>query len=154
MSWVTSNGPSLVVAFRSMNAKFAIVRRIMSRTGSCGIIGANSFNVVEDAVYGRRQGLVEEGFEEVVAGGVGGGEAGLQAVEQGHQGVDLGDDAVLFGERWEGDRHSPEIGHIHPLKRNTLCFAIHPKLAKRRINRQSMKCCPRRCRSGKSLHAG
>jgi hypothetical protein len=137
MSWVTSNGPSLVVAFRSMNAKFAIVRRIMSRTGSCGIIGANSFNVVEYAVYGRRQGLVEEGFEEVAAGGVGGGEAGLQAVEQGHQGVDLGDDAVLFGERWEGDRHSPEIGHIHPLKRNTHCFAIHPRLAKQRITRQS-----------------
>jgi hypothetical protein len=112
MSWVTSNGPPLV-AFRSMNAKFAIVRRIMSRTGSCGIIGANSFNVVEYAVYGRRQGLVEEGFEEVVAGGVGGGEAGLQAVEEGHQGVDLGDDAVLFGEGWEDHRDAVHLGLVH-----------------------------------------
>ena len=47
--------------------------------------------------------LVEECFEEAGAGGVGGGEGRLQPVAEGHEGVDLGHNAVLFGEGWEGD---------------------------------------------------
>ena len=43
---------------------------------------------------------MEEGFEEPGAGGVGGGEGGLQPVAEGH----LRHDAVLFGEGWEGDQ--------------------------------------------------
>ena len=31
------------------------------------------------------------------------GEAGLEAVAEGHEFIDFGDDAALFGERWEGD---------------------------------------------------
>ncbi len=48
------------------------------------------------------KGLVQEGVEEAVAGFVAVGKAGFQAVAQGHQFIDLGDDAVLFGEGWEG----------------------------------------------------
>ncbi len=47
---------------------------------------------------------MEERFEQAAAGGVGGGEAGLQPVAQRHQGIDLRHDAVLFGEGWDGDR--------------------------------------------------
>ena len=35
--------------------------------------------------------------------------AGLQFVAQGHQLIDLGDDAVLLGERWEGKGRVREI---------------------------------------------
>jgi len=41
---------------------------------------------------------VDEGLEEAGAGGVSGREGGLQPVAQRHQGIDLGDHAVLFGE--------------------------------------------------------
>ena len=48
------------------------------------------------------KGLVQEGVEEAVAGLVANGEARFQAVAQGHQFFDLGDDTVLFGEGWKG----------------------------------------------------
>ncbi len=50
------------------------------------------------------QGFSEEGVEEVVGVGLGGGELGVQLVAEGHQFIHFGDDAVLFGERWEGER--------------------------------------------------
>ena len=46
----------------------------------------------------RREGVVEDGFEEASGFGLGGGELGFEAVAEGHQLVDLGDDAVLFGD--------------------------------------------------------
>ena len=44
---------------------------------------------------------MQDGDEEFAAGS--GGEAGLQPGAEGHQGIDLGRDAVLFGEGLEGD---------------------------------------------------
>ena len=45
--------------------------------------------------------FLQDGFEEAAAFGLGGGELRFQPVAQGHQFVDFGDDAVLFGERWK-----------------------------------------------------
>ncbi len=47
------------------------------------------------------QRLVQDGFEEAAAFGLGGGELRFQPVAEGHQFIDFGDDAVLFGEGWE-----------------------------------------------------
>ena len=47
-------------------------------------------------------GFAECGFEEAGAGGRGGGEAGFELVAEGHEFGDLGDDAVLLGEGWDG----------------------------------------------------
>ena len=41
--------------------------------------------------------MVEEGFEQAAAFGLGGGELLFQPVAEGHQFVHLGDDAVLLG---------------------------------------------------------
>ena len=42
---------------------------------------------------------MQQGFEaEALAGGIGSGEGDLQPVAEGHQLIDFGDDAVLFGE--------------------------------------------------------
>ncbi len=56
------------------------------------------------ACHGAAQRLVQESFEEAGSGGGGGGEAGFQLIAERHQGIDLGHDAVLFGEgrEWEG----------------------------------------------------
>ena len=43
------------------------------------------------------QGLVEDGFQQAAAFGLGGRELLFQPVAEGHQFVHLGDDAVLFG---------------------------------------------------------
>ena len=48
---------------------------------------------------------MEDGFEEAAALGLGGGELRFQAVAEGHQLVDFGDDAVLFGQRRKGDKN-------------------------------------------------
>lgn len=48
-----------------------------------------------------RDGLLDDSVGEVDLGGFGVGEARLEGVAQGHEFVDLGDDAVLFGKRWE-----------------------------------------------------
>jgi|GEM_PF-3365362 len=44
---------------------------------------------------------MQHGFEQAAVVGLGGGELGFELVAQGHQLIDLGYDAVLFGERWE-----------------------------------------------------
>ena len=41
---------------------------------------------------------MEDSFEESAAVGVGGGELRVELVAEGHEFIDLGDDAVLFGE--------------------------------------------------------
>ena len=41
---------------------------------------------------------MEEGFHEFFAFGLSGGELDFKLVAQGHQFIDFGDDAVLFGE--------------------------------------------------------
>ena len=47
--------------------------------------------------------VAQHGCEQAAAVGLGGDELGLQLVAQGHQLINLGDDAVLFGERGKGD---------------------------------------------------
>src|SRR5262249_53639039 len=78
-----------------------------------------SFRRLELALVGRREGLGEQRFEQAAAGVVGGGEACFEPVAQGHQLMDLGDNAALFGEGWKGngDRlqflHTLYIGNCH-----------------------------------------
>lgn len=50
-----------------------------------------------------RQCVMEQGFEEALLCGVGVGEGGLHPFTQGHEFIDLGYDAVLLGEGWEGE---------------------------------------------------
>ncbi len=45
---------------------------------------------------------MQHGFKQSSAVGLGGGELGFQLVAQRHQLIDFGDDAVLFGEGWQG----------------------------------------------------
>ena len=75
----------------------------------CGV--AETFQrSVRMGMVARGSGGLEGGFDE--GGGeafllrAGLGEAGLEAVDEGHQFVDLGDDAVLFGE----GRHTDQEG--------------------------------------------
>lgn len=46
----------------------------------------------------------DQGGGEALLPGAGLGEVGLEAVDEGQQFVDLGDDAVLLGEWWERKR--------------------------------------------------
>lgn len=46
---------------------------------------------------GRLEGVMEDGFEQAGAGLFARGDAGFELVAQGHEFIDLGDDAVLFG---------------------------------------------------------
>ena len=43
----------------------------------------------------------------------------LQPVAQGHQFIDLGDDAVLLGEGWEGKRNSATLPILYALSRRS-----------------------------------
>jgi len=43
----------------------------------------------------------DEGLEEVLGGGAGGGELRFQLVHQGHQLIHFGHDPALFGEGWD-----------------------------------------------------
>jgi hypothetical protein len=61
-----------------------------------------SFRRLHLAGVHRREGLGQKGVEKAAAGGAGMGEARLQPVAKRHQLIDLGYDAVLFGEGWEG----------------------------------------------------
>ena len=54
---------------------------------------------------------------------VAGGEAGFQAVAQGHQFVDLGDDAVLFGEGGDGYRK-----RFKPCRLDAFCCKIPDRM--------------------------
>jgi hypothetical protein len=56
--------------------------------------------------------FMQGGFEEAVAFGLGGGEMRFQPITQRHQFTNLGDDAVLFGEWWEGHGAKPNIFKI------------------------------------------
>jgi hypothetical protein len=72
-----------------------------------------SFGRLQFPILGRRQRSGQEGVEQAAAGGGGGCETRLQSVAERHQRIDLGDDAVLFGEGWKGNRICPDRGHIH-----------------------------------------
>jgi hypothetical protein len=63
-----------------------------------------SFRGLHLAIVHRRQCLMKQSVEQAAAGHVTGGETRLQSIAQRHQFIDLGDDAVLLGEGWEGDR--------------------------------------------------
>jgi len=49
---------------------------------------------------------VQYGFEQAAAVGLGGRQFGFRLVAEGHRLIDRGDDAVLLGERWDGNRHA------------------------------------------------
>ena len=46
---------------------------------------------------------MKHGFEQSAAVGLRAGKLRFKLVAEGHQFVDLGDDAVLLGERWNGN---------------------------------------------------
>jgi hypothetical protein len=54
------------------------------------------------AVSGGFECEFDQGSGEALLPGVGFGEIGLEAIAEGHQFIDFGDDAVLFGERGNG----------------------------------------------------
>ena len=58
---------------------------------------------------GRFEFFREERVEQTAAGVIAGGEACLQPVAQGHQRVDLGDDAALFCEWRESEGQSSKL---------------------------------------------
>lgn len=83
----------------------------------------NSFYTLHWLPQGFQR-LVQEGFEEVGAGGGGGGEAGFQLIAECHQGIDLGHDSVLFGEGWEGNW---ELAVVYPFDPpRSMTGALHP----------------------------
>ena len=47
---------------------------------------------------------MSEAVGEIQLGGLGGSENGFELVAKGHQLIDFGDDAVLFGEGWEREQ--------------------------------------------------
>ena len=61
--------------------------------------------------------MVEGGFEETAGLDFGRGELGFQAVAEGYQFSDFGDDAVLLGERTEPHREREQDGLIQVLHR-------------------------------------
>ena len=54
-------------------------------------------------LHSHSQRLVEDSIEETASSGLGCGELRFQSVAHRHQFIHLRDDAVLFGERWEGN---------------------------------------------------
>jgi len=66
----------------------------------------NSLGLLPHRALSWHQDLGEKGIEQAAAGGAGGVEARLQPIAKRYQLIDLDDDAVLFGEGWEGKRHS------------------------------------------------
>ena len=60
--------------------------------------GTQFIRRLQFAVLGRRRGFDEQRIQQAAAGGGGGGEARLEAVTERHQRIDLGDNAMLFGE--------------------------------------------------------
>ena len=52
---------------------------------------------------------MEHRLKQAAAFGLGGGELGFEAVAEGHQLVDFSDDAVLFGERGDGDGQGEKV---------------------------------------------
>ena len=57
-------------------------------------------------VRGHGEGLVEEGLKEAGTSDIGSGETRLQPVAEGHELVDLGNDAMLLGEGGNANAHS------------------------------------------------
>ena len=79
------------------------VSHLLGSTSNSGRNGVRLIPLPPVHDLGRRERLGEQRVEQAAAGGGGGGEARLQPVAQRHQRIDLGDDAVLFGEGWEGN---------------------------------------------------
>ncbi len=72
------------------------------------------------SLLGDGQRLVQGGFEEAGAFGLCRAELSLQLVAYGHQLVDFGDDAVLFGEGGHGNRNPSKVSQPDPLKRHAV----------------------------------
>ena len=65
---------------------------------------------------GPRRELGNDGFHELPGHDAGGGELRFQLVHQDHQFVDLGDDAALFGEGWEGKFYLPNLSNTEAIE--------------------------------------
>ena len=53
---------------------------------------------------GGCQRIMQKGFEETMAGAICGTDASFHPIAEGHELIDLGNDAVLFGEGRDGNR--------------------------------------------------
>lgn len=59
---------------------------------------------------------MQNGFEETTAFGLGGGELGFQSITKRHQFFDFGNDAMLFGKRWDWNYNRPNFPHAQAVK--------------------------------------
>ena len=67
---------------------------------------------------------MERSFEEAAAVGLGGGELGFQPIAEGHQFLDFGDDAVLFGFWRQRNWNAVHLGLVH----FRLCWSSNVRL--------------------------
>ena len=65
------------------------------------------------SISGHFQRLMQHRLKQPPPRFVSRGEARFQPVAQGHQFIDFGDDAVLLGEGWEGNRNAIHFCLIH-----------------------------------------
>jgi hypothetical protein len=73
---------------------------------------------------------MEDGFEEVAGFGLGGGELGFYLVAEGHEFIHFGDDAVLFGEGWEGKRYPAKIPQPNSSERHPMVMSCGKLLSR------------------------
>ena len=87
----------------------------------------------------------DEGLEEVLGGGAGGGELRFQLVHQGHQLIHFGHDPALFGEGWEREGNCsstpPDDLRLRHLGRVLELFVL------RRYGSSEHRKCRPKCRS-------
>lgn len=72
----------------------------------------------------------DHGFHELSGGGAGGGELRFQLVHQCHELIDFGDDAALFGERWNwnwiGFQLAPVLVRVKHLPKSLFADSSEP----------------------------
>ena len=76
---------------------------------------------------------LDQRLGQMTLGGLAGGEALAQGGAEVAELGDAGDDAGLFGERWQWYWHPAEIANINSGQCNPLGFCSHPSLTMRRI---------------------
>src|ERR1017187_5734379 len=100
-----------------MTLPSAVLRRCRAGWSHLICSEVQGMKVFRDLLWGNCR--LEQVFEEAAGLGLGGGESGFQAVAEGHQIIDFGDDAVLLGEWGKGQRHGGdrlciEMRECHP----------------------------------------
>jgi len=94
-------------------------------------------------VHALRQRITQHGFEQAAAVGLGAGEVGFQLVAEGHEFIDFGDDAVLFGKRRQRKREGLKRSLGHMLEADP-ALSLPNKHIPLTIDRQSQKFRPER----------